>query len=217
MICEYVHEVTGGNALGIETLFKEMERVEVLRRVKEDSVQLALSPMCKDAQTLRGMVPLPEKLVGMAFSTFERLNPREQMVLKAASTLNREFQLKELEAALQGNIAPEDIRSICKKLVDPSARTLRKLPKKKSGKKAANTMVEDTFVFYSGLLRHAAHSLVLETQRTEVRRKTMQLSGDIVGLAQQQSASVRGEMEGVVEEDEGEDETDSSDISEEWS
>lgn len=216
MLSDFVHEVTGGNALGIETLFKEMERVEVLRRVKDDTGQLALSPLCKDSQTLRNMVPLPERLVGMAFSTFERLNPREQMVLKTASNLNREFTLRELEAALHEMMPADDIKAICKKLVDPYARTLRKLPKRRN-KKKQEIQSEETFVFYSGLLRHAAHSLVLETQRTEVRRKTMKLSQDMSFMAKHIQGNLGDRMEGVAEDGESRDsESECTEESDDW-
>jgi len=124
----------------------------------------------------------------MAFSNFERLDPREQMMLKAATTFEGVFGVTELAAALP-KLRKEDLRSICTRLASKTARALRKameheaLFSSSSRRSLTNgDTAEEKFQFYSGLLRHAASTLVLEAQRTEVRRNSA-LALSAMGLA----------------------------------
>jgi len=127
VLAEYIFETTGGNPLGVMTMLQELERQEVL---VPDTSQLdrplMITSSCLDVAWLRNRVQPPQSLVAMAFSVFERSDPKSQMVLKAASTLGRDFGLFELKAALE-DLSMEELMSICKRLSQPGARTLRRV------------------------------------------------------------------------------------------
>lgn len=192
IIADYVYEMTGGNPLCVQNVMLELIHQKVLHLDPKDPELLTLDKGM-DAARLRTEVPVPESLVGMAFSTFEQLTPQQQMVLKAASTFDGSFGLRELSAALPA-IDPEEIRVICRKLADRKMRTLRRMQagdgtlssstlERRSvlrlmvsarGSKAdgpEDPRPDERFQFYSGVLRHAASTLVLEVQRTEVQRR----------------------------------------------
>eukprot|EP00927_Polykrikos_kofoidii_P048317 TRINITY_DN42565_c0_g1_i1.p1 TRINITY_DN42565_c0_g1~~TRINITY_DN42565_c0_g1_i1.p1 ORF type:complete len:1473 (+),score=263.11 TRINITY_DN42565_c0_g1_i1:143-4420(+) len=165
IVAEYIWELTGGNSLGVEVMMQELERQKVLSLDREGT--FALSSDDVDVHWLRSRVPLPEKLVGMAFSFFERFDPQAQMVLKAASTFQPIFLRVELEAALS-HLPPEELTNTLGELLEPRVRGLVALE-------------EGSLKFYSGLLRYVASTLVLETQRTEVRRRTMRTLSNRTG------------------------------------
>mmetsp|Transcript_17824 Transcript_17824/g.28070 ORF Transcript_17824/g.28070 Transcript_17824/m.28070 type:complete len:130 (-) Transcript_17824:48-437(-) len=100
-----------------------------------------------------------------------------------------------------------DVYTIMEKLSIPAMRTLRKHPRTVKGE---NGERDNLYLFYSGLLRHAAHSLVLETQRTEVRRKTMSAIGvDLAKLRRIPTNS--GNMDEIDEDEDDEDDDDEVD------
>lgn len=172
ILSQYVQNMTGGNIYCIMALVLEMETQKFLVR-DETTGQMSLSKTCGDLNVLQEMVKPPQNLVGMAFSTFERLDPREQTVLKTASTFDGNFSQRELLSGLPG-FTDADLQIMVRKLCTSQWRALRFVPSD------SNTVEEDPtekldsrFEFYSGLLRIAASTLVLESQRTEVRRMTL--------------------------------------------
>jgi hypothetical protein len=158
IIAEYVYEMTGGNSLGVEVMLQALDSQKVIHAREDGTIALAESYM--DGRWLRKMLTLPKELVGMAFGTFERLDARAQMILKAASTLQHVFEREELEGAVS-DLPEEERRMLIDKLVEPTAKVLTVVSKE-----------PPKFRFYSGLLRHAASTLVLHSQRNEVKRKT---------------------------------------------
>jgi hypothetical protein len=234
VLAEYVFEVTGGNPLGVLTLLQELDRQEVLVSSPANRTILTLTSACPNVEWLRSKVQPPQSLVAMAFSVFERLDPKQQMVLKAASTITGDFSLVELKAALE-EISLEELHGICVRLSEPSSHTLRRvvtdevvrprrpsvnagsLKKSASGiretrreshstatrdsqsqpqhrfhhnrdsqsnhlsigrqgtaklERRRSRVMEERFKFYSTIMRHVATTLVLETQRTELLKRT---------------------------------------------
>lgn len=172
-----------------------MESQEVL--VKDEATgRLSLPAGCRDLEALKEKVKPPQNLVGMAFSTFERLDPREQTVLKTATTFDGNFSQRELLSGLPGFSAP-DLQDMMRKLCTPQWRALRFVP---SGSHAGEgdpiENLDSRFEFYSGLLRFAASTLVLDAQRTEVRRMTLAHTLDFEKL------NIMNVLAGIGEEDE---------------
>mmetsp|Transcript_26552 Transcript_26552/g.56257 ORF Transcript_26552/g.56257 Transcript_26552/m.56257 type:complete len:366 (+) Transcript_26552:2-1099(+) len=163
-LSRYAFDVAGGNPKGVLTVLQDLDERGVVTRTPTG---FEVSNFYLGYEGLRATVPLPASLVGMAFSTFEMLPPEDQRLLKMASTLNNEtFGVRDLMAMLP-KASKDDVTKLCERLADPSARTFRKVSLTDDG--GSNTR---GYMFYSMVLRHVASTLVLETQRTEIRRMT---------------------------------------------
>eukprot|EP00929_Paragymnodinium_shiwhaense_P070045 TRINITY_DN3541_c0_g1_i4.p1 TRINITY_DN3541_c0_g1~~TRINITY_DN3541_c0_g1_i4.p1 ORF type:complete len:1610 (-),score=331.44 TRINITY_DN3541_c0_g1_i4:39-4868(-) len=202
IIADYVYEMTGGNALGIEVCMRELEASGTIKHDTAGNFVLAEPYM--DGSWLRRKVSLPEELVGMAFSTFERLSPQAQMVLKAASTFDRIFSRDMLDCALS-DMDADDRHTAIEKLLDPNAHAL--VVAEEASVRRNKQMIR----FYSGLLRHASSTLVLETQRNEVHRKTVAHIDMLALLEAQASARLEEDEDDEESDDEEDDEEDDDD------
>jgi len=204
VLARYAFDVAGGNPRGVMTVVRELEERGLLHRTTSGAY--TLEDGCGDSQGLRQSIPLPQSLVGMAFSTFETLSPQEQMVLKVASTSNVEFGLRELHSGLQ-QIEFAALRAVCERLADPKARTLRRVPPRNGSQASPD---DQKYRFYSLVLRHVTSTLVLETQRTELRRLTsmgVKLNSAEMEKLQKigrNQMSVLSEIESSDEEEDGE-------------
>jgi len=129
VLTEYVFEVTGGNPFGVMTVMQELIRQEVLVTIVSSpghGTALALTPECQDVAWLRESVKPPSTLVAMAWSVFERSDPKAQMLMKAASTFVGDFGIFDLKVILEES-SMEALVEVLKKLSDPRARALRKV------------------------------------------------------------------------------------------
>lgn len=228
IVSQYAFEVTGGNPLGVTIVVRDLEKRGIVDR-GPGSVEL--NDEYSHVLHLRRRVPLPPVLVGMAFSAFETLSPREQMVLKVASTLQEYFTLHDLQLALP-QLPPEELRRICEELSAPRARTLRavrgrfgssrmslppaSLPHCRSMNMTSSTSWHGgvrappagSFRFYSLVLHHVASTLVLETQRSHIRRLTKRSelnAQDFARLATASASSLSEASIGEEEDDRGAD------------
>jgi len=195
VLARYAFDVAGGNPRGVMTVVRELEERSLLHRTASGAY--TLEDDCGNATGLRQSIPLPQSLVGMAFSTFETLSPQEQMVLKVASTSTAEFGLHELHHGLK-QMKFEELRTICERLADPKARTLRRVTPSDG---APVTPDNQKYRFYSLVLRHVTSTLVLETQRTELRRLTtmgVKLNSD--EMAKLQSIGTEGQRMAALDE-----------------
>jgi hypothetical protein len=187
VVAEYLHTMTGGNPNTLQELFKHLKKEKVIR-VTIDGEQY-IHPSFDDLSVLR-LLEVPQKLLGVAFSFFERLDPMEQTILKALSSCPHEVgSLNELKAALP-TIGVDRIEATCENLLLPAQHALVRQnmggPSVSRVAQATNTVISVQTIeqrrnsqsctgyrFYSGLLRHAVSLLVLETQRSEVRKSCL--------------------------------------------
>lgn len=174
VLAEYLYTMTGGNPNTLQSMFNALESSKVIRKLPDGS--RCIDAAYEDIEALKKL-EVPESLGGVAFSFFERLDPIEQTVLKALSACANDVGgLHELTAALP-SIGMDKIQGICHNLTQPASRALRR--EEKQLKKTLTTHRSSIsgnsgYRFYSGLLRHAVSMLVLEKQRTEVRRNCSQ-------------------------------------------
>ncbi|CAK0795555.1 unnamed protein product [Prorocentrum cordatum] len=106
-LAEFAYDVTGGSPRGVLELLSEMERQQLL--VPAGAGHLSLAKGCADARWLQDNMRPPQSLLARAFARFERLGPKQQAVLKVASSLERSFSVAELQAAL-GDLSAEESR-----------------------------------------------------------------------------------------------------------
>jgi hypothetical protein len=173
VLAQHLHEMAGGNPKTIQALFSVLEASQALRRLSDGSLEV--NPGSE--RLFKGSFKLPEHLKGEAFCFFERLDPMEQMVLKALSACEGNIgEVHEIARCLH-SIKQSDIVEICERLAEPGTRALERVapedvPCERAAARAATASEAVWYRFYSDLLRSIVSTLVLSVLRTEVRRNT---------------------------------------------
>jgi len=205
VLATYVSEMSGGSPFAVKGLFEELRRCKVLIPGKEGT--FVVDPQFRDVAKIRKAASVPEHLASIAFSIFERFDLVEQTLLKAVSVFERNVGMRDFTAAMP-KMQQDILESHIRRLASKKVRGLRRAePESESnqlgrGKRVSlrNSVADqkEYFRFYSGLLLHAASSLLLESQKAQVRRNTQVLNmQDLSSILMQDRAF----CEGIDEED----------------
>jgi len=118
-LAEYVYEVSGGNPMAIQILTQQLQSLHVLERV-DDSMDLVDD--WEDLEKLYAL-PFPPDLKGLMLASFEKLDDRDQLLLKVAaicclkaSRANKMFTIGQVVEAT--GLTANTLEAQCLRLVD---------------------------------------------------------------------------------------------------
>eukprot|EP00929_Paragymnodinium_shiwhaense_P049582 TRINITY_DN25001_c0_g1_i2.p1 TRINITY_DN25001_c0_g1~~TRINITY_DN25001_c0_g1_i2.p1 ORF type:complete len:5372 (+),score=1274.22 TRINITY_DN25001_c0_g1_i2:529-16116(+) len=178
-LVDYVYEVCGGNPFSVEVLTKQLEENGVLARSEDGSVEPAEG--WDDPASLRDL-PFHDDLVGMALATFDKLSPRNQIVLKAAAVVSREakandthgcFCISDILHSLQGALSAAEVEEQFQSLTRINIIRHAPAPSDDHDDGQDDHHDEQHYIFVSRLLRHVASMLVLEVQKKQMQHRVM--------------------------------------------